>query len=79
MPQNDYITELLDLEDFVIDKIEKDEDNVLLYLSMKVRTQTCPCCSHLTERVHDYRLQKVKDIPIQGKNTMWYYRKRSIL
>lgn len=76
MPQNNYITDLLDLKDFNVEKVESDDKNIFLYLSMKVKPQICPNCSHPTEYVHDYREQRVKDLPIQGKNTIWYYRKR---
>lgn len=76
MPQDNYITQLLDLEGFVIEKVEKNENEIHLYLSKNRTEHECPKCGAITDRIHDYRMQKVKDIPIQGKHVIWYYRKR---
>ena len=43
---------------------------------MKRRACYCPACGAVTEQVHDYRMQRVKDCPIQGKHVIWMYRKR---
>ena len=43
---------------------------------MPVREHTCPCCHAKTLKVHDYRFQLIKDIPIYYKDTFIYYRKR---
>ena len=73
---NDSITNLLDMEHMEMTELEVLSDRVILHVEMKTRTGTCPCCGALTDKVHDYRLQKVKDSPIQGKALIWLYRKR---
>lgn len=40
------------------------------------KPQTCPCCHHSTNAIHDYRIQKNKDIPAFGHNTLFLLRKR---
>ncbi|MEI3141036.1 MAG: transposase family protein [Lawsonibacter sp.] len=35
----------------------------------------CPACGALTDRVHDYRMQTVKDVPF-GRKTLLHLRKR---
>lgn len=43
---------------------------------MLIKQHTCPCCHSKTSKVHDYRFQLIKDIPIYYKDTFLYYRKR---
>jgi transposase len=43
---------------------------------MPLKPHACPCCGQQTGRVHDYRLQPVKDIPAFGKHVILIMRKR---
>ena len=36
----------------------------------------CPACGHLTDRVHDYRIQKIKHLKLFERRTEVFYRKR---
>ncbi len=36
----------------------------------------CPDCRKLTQKVHDYRLQKIQHTQVFGRNTLLFYRKR---
>ena len=76
MLYEDFITKLLDMEHMEMKKIEYLKDRLLIHVEMKRRATTCPCCGALTDKVHDYRIQKVKDSPVQGKALIWLYRKR---
>ena len=76
MLYTDYTTKLLDMEHMNIRKIEVTESEILLHVDMKRRLGRCPVCGNMTDSVHDYRIQKVKDSPVQGKALVWYYRKR---
>lgn len=76
MLQTHLIAELLDMEAFDFESVEQDEKKILLNVRMKRRTQECPACQTPCDQVHDYRLQRVKDSPIQGKAVIWQYRKR---
>ena len=76
MLYKDYTTKLLDMEHMNIRKIEVAESEILLHVDMKRRLVPCPVCGNMTDSVHDYRIQKVKDSPVQGKALVWYYRKR---
>jgi transposase len=76
MPTNDFTTKLLELEDSIIENIENTDDKTIIHLSLKRRTIPCPFCSSPTNKVHDYRVSFIKDIPILGKNTVLAYRKR---
>ena len=76
MLYKDYTTKLLDMEHMNIRKIEVTESEILLHVDMKRRLVSCPVCENMTDSVHDYRIQKVKDSPVQGKALVWIYRKR---
>jgi transposase len=76
MLQTHLIAELLDMEAFDFEGVEQNEQQIILSVRMKRRTQECPACRMPCDRVHDYRLQRVKDSPIQGKIVIWQYRKR---
>lgn len=76
MLYKDSITKLLDMEHMMIKKSEVFSDRIVIHVEMKRRAGTCPCCGTLTDKVHDYRIQKVKDSPVQGKALIWLYRKR---
>ena len=76
MLQTHLIAELLDMEAYDFESLEQDERQILLNVRMKRRAQECPICGALCNQVHDYRLQRVKDSPIQGKAVIWQYQKR---
>ena len=74
--QNNFITNLLDLKGVKITKFRNRKNRIRIHLELPVREQTCPCCHSKTSRIHDYRFQLIKDIPIYYKDTFIYYRKR---
>jgi transposase len=76
MLQMDHITKLLDLDSTVIRDVEMTPDTIFLYLERERKLHYCPVCGALTDRIHDYRTQKVKDLPLHGKGVVWVYRKR---
>ncbi|WP_078697327.1 transposase family protein [Caloramator quimbayensis] len=43
---------------------------------MKRKPHTCPCCNSQTSRVHDYRIQCVKHLPLFLKSTVLIIKKR---
>lgn len=76
MPQQDYTAKLLDMEHLIVEDVKHTSDTITLRLRMQRRLSPCPHCQTLTDKVHDYRLQRVKDSPIQGKHLIWLYEKR---
>jgi transposase len=75
MPQMDYSAILLDMEGIEIHKINNSDHIEIRFRRQRVDHE-CPQCRTLTNIVHDYRLQLVKDIPFQGKPVRWLYEKR---
>lgn len=70
------IAKLLDMEHMNIKKVEQNAVSIVLTVEMDRRLTSCPDCGTLTDTIHDYRSQRVKDSPIQGKAVFWIYRKR---
>ena len=76
MFQQNLITNLLGIANVFVDKIENNSSSIQIYLSTSATEQVCPCCGQTTKYIHDYRIQKIRDIPFQGKETFLYLHKR---
>mgnify|MGYP000930046426 CR=1 FL=1 len=76
MLQEDFITKLIDIQDAVIENVQIGGFFIHIHLSLKRKPHVCPTCGAITQNVHDYRIQKIKDLPIQGKHVILHYRKR---
>lgn len=75
MLNNDYTAKILDLEDVIITNVENISEEVHIYLELPRKEHRCPVCGAATDRIHDYRVQIIKDIPL-AKNTFLHLRKR---
>ena len=75
MLKKDYTAKLLNLEDVIITNIENFSEEVHVYLELPRGKHRCPACGALTDRVHDYRMQIIKDVPL-GRTTLLHLRKR---
>ena len=74
--QNNFIRNLLDLKGIIVKKVRYKKNFVKIHIELPVREHSCPCCKSKTTKIHDYRFQLVKDLPIRFKSTYLYYRKR---
>ena len=73
----DYCTtKLLGLENVLVNNVNVFSSSIEIALSTKPKPSVCPCCGHTTKYVHDYRLQRIKDIPYNGKSVRLLLRKR---
>ena len=76
MLNEDYSTKLLDMEHMKITNIDICKDEMVIHVEMERRETVCPSCGAVTDTIHDYRTQKVKDCPVQGRPVIWEYKKR---
>lgn len=74
--QNHLITEILGLEDVVLKKTLRSDIDMKFFLETKPKPQVCPACGKTTARIHDYRMQTVKDLPFQMNHCSIVLRKR---
>lgn len=74
---NTYFTEkMLGLQGVIVKNIKENEKEMYIDIEKPRETCTCPNCGEKTNRIHDYRLQKVKDISAFGKKIILMFRKR---
>ena len=75
MLMSDYTAELLNLEDVIITNVENITDQLHVYIELPRTKHVCPACGAVTDRIHDYRMQIIKDIPL-ARDTFLHLRKR---
>lgn len=75
MLMTDYTAKLLDLEDVIITKVENISNQFHISIELPRKDHVCPDCGAVTDRIHDYRTQVIKDIPM-ARNTYLHLRKR---
>lgn len=75
MLMSDYTAELLNLEDIIITNVENIASQLHIYIELPRTKHICPVCGAVTDRIHDYRMQIIKDIPL-ARDTFLHFRKR---
>ena len=65
MLYKDNTTKLMGLEETIVERVEETETEHHIYLEM--------CRKN---KIHDYREQKIRDLPAFGKKTFLHLRKR---
>ena len=76
-PYNNHcINKLLNLKGVLVKKVVHKDTSVDIYLETIPKSHICPCCGKETQRVHDYRTQRIKDLPFQFKHVYLFLRKR---
>ena len=76
MSHLDYIQKLLELKEVLVTDLVNSESHTDIFVELPLKEHECPQCGEMTSYVHDYRNQKVKDVPIHEKPTYLIYRKR---
>ncbi|MFC2949124.1 ISL3 family transposase [Virgibacillus sediminis] len=57
-------------------KLEKAESAYHIHVQLPKKTHRCPDCGTMTERIHDYRSQKIQHLKLFERKTYLFYRKR---
>ena len=76
MLYSDFIEELTGLKDLIVKKVKNVYGQQHIYAVMHKRIHVCPACGNNTSKVHDYRIQTIKDISSYGQTTFIHLRKR---
>ena len=76
MSNQDIIKKILGLQDVSVTKVAEKEKEIEIYIELDVKEHQCPCCGADTKHIHDYRIQRVADIPYRAKSLTLVYRKR---
>lgn len=75
MLNTDYTAKFLNLEDVIITNVENISDQLHIYIELPRGSHVCPACGNVTDRIHDYRMQTIKDVPL-ARDTFLHLRKR---
>lgn len=75
MLMKDYTAKLLNLEDVIITNVEEISGQLHVHIELPRKEHICPVCGAVTDRVHDYRVQVIKDVPM-SRDTFLHLRKR---
>ena len=73
---NHCINKLLNIEDVIVKNIFHSDSYVKITLETEPTEHICPVCGNITKRIHDYRMQTIKDLPLQFKHCYLVLRKR---
>lgn len=64
------------LEDVMILKAEEVDGAYHIHIKLPRKKQRCPVCGERTNRVHDYRVQKVQHLKVFERTSYLFYHKR---
>ncbi len=73
---NHCINKLINIEEVIVKKIVHADNFVQIHLETKPKDHICPVCGASTKKIHDYRMQKIKDLPFQMKHCYLILKKR---
>jgi len=76
MLYNNYIQELIGFKDVTVTFVERKENCLHIHMLMNRKVHKCPRCGKATNKIHDYRTQRIKDITSFGSYTLMYLKKR---
>lgn len=76
LSDNNCITKLLGLKDVFVNSVEETENYLCINIKTVAKPHLCPCCKQPTSYIHDYRLQKIKDLSFRGKFVYLILKKR---
>lgn len=76
MLSSNDIKKLTGIEDAEVYHVEEKSNTVFIYVRKQRQQVCCPVCGSFTDKIHDYRLQSVKDVPCFGRSVRLWVRKR---
>ena len=71
-----FTSKFLDLKDCFVNNVSHGDSAIWITISTKPKPSICNACGSSTSKVHDYRKQIIKDVPILFKNTFIILKKR---
>ena len=71
-----FITNIPGLKEVLVSKVEQIEEIVRIFVEVERKPHKCPHCGNQTDRVHDYRIQKIKHLKLFERKTELFYKRR---
>ena len=66
----------LGLQGILIENIKNTDNTIHVYCKLERKPHKCPCCGNFTDKINDYRVQVIKDIPAFGNKWFIHLKKR---
>ena len=57
------LAKILGIDEAKVNIKSINDHAISFYIQTNIKPHSCPNCNALTSKVHDYRIQKIKDIP----------------
>ena len=73
-----YTKEILKHQGVNVKNIKETEETIEIYIEKPRNRHTCPVCGRTTEKIHDYRVQVIKELPAFGKKVYLILRKKDV-
>ena len=70
------ITKVVNIKGLNITKFQETDDEIIFYGNLFNHRKDCPKCHSTKIEVHDYRIQKIRDIPIRDKKTIIAFKRK---
>lgn len=74
--QKHNIINLLGIQGVLVKNIKEKENSLEISIKTKRKIQQCPSCKYLTNKIQDYRIQKIQHVTIGKKTTYLILNKR---
>lgn len=71
-----YSKEILNNQGIKVKKIDETEKELKIHIEIRRKKCVCPVCGKETDKIHDYRMQIIKQLPAFGKAVRLILRKR---
>ena len=71
-----YSKEILNNQSIKVKKIDETEKELKIHTEIRRKKCVCPVCGKETDKIHDYRMQIIKQLPAFGKAVRLILRKR---
>jgi len=71
-----FTQEILGLQEVIVTNIETSSETLTIYAELERKEHSCIACGKVTDAIHDYRIQRIKDIPAFGTLVTIVLRKR---
>lgn len=67
MSEVNRITDLLELKDVEVTQFKSYAQENHIFISVPRTKHSCPVCGQLSDVIHDYRTQRILDVPLYEK------------
>ena len=65
-----YTEKILGLQEVKVKNIRENENSYEIEVEQERKECICPCCGQGTDKIHDYRQQRVKELAAFGKTVI---------